>query len=109
MPQGPLVVASVQPGGISNKFNVTAAGVVKATPGTLYRIVVQAPGTTSGSLVLNDCATTGAAAASNQIISLLYSAMSIGQIFELEWPCLVGIVVSAVPTAGSPIYTLSYS
>jgi hypothetical protein len=96
-------------GGLSSSLNITAAKVVKATPGRIARVVVSAPGTTSGALTLNDCATTGAAAAANQILSIPFGSMTSGQVINLDFPCAVGIVVSAVPGAGSPIYAISYT
>jgi hypothetical protein len=102
-----ISVFNLRPGGINSALNVTAAGVVAARPGCLSRILVQAPGN-AGSLTLNDCLTTGAAAAGNQILSLLYSSLTAGQVITLEWPCLVGIVVSVVPSGGSPIFSISY-
>src|SRR6266481_1992237 len=41
-------------GGTSRALSVTAAAVIKATPGTIYRICVSAPGTTGGALTIND-------------------------------------------------------
>lgn len=97
-------------GGTSSALNITAAAVVKATPGRIAKIVVIAPGTTSGAFTLNDCATTGAAAASNEIYTMAYNAAAnvAGAVIDLDWPCAVGIVVSAVPGSGSPILAISY-
>jgi hypothetical protein len=106
MPQNPI--QSLPIGATQAAYNVTAAAVIKASPGTLFRIVVIAPGTTGGGLTLNDCATTGAAAIGNEIASIPYSDLTAGQVIDLEWPCKAGIVVSAVPTGGSPIYAISY-
>lgn len=97
-----------QNGGNSSKLNITAAVVVKATPGRLRKIVVVAPGSGSGALTVNDCATTGAAAAANAILSVPFGSMTAGQVFNLDWPCSTGIVVSAVPAAGAPIFSVSY-
>ena len=96
-------------GGNASKLNITAAVVVKATPGRLSRIVVVAPGSTSGALTVNDCATTGAAAASNVVCSVPYGSLTAGQVIDLDFPCAVGIVVSAVPGAGSPVFAVAYS
>ena len=98
-----------QNGGKSSALNVTAAAVVKATPGTLHKIVVIAPGTTSGSLVINDLATTSGSAAGNTIFSILYSGLTAGQVITLDWPCATGIAVTGVPGGGSPIYSISFS
>jgi len=102
---GNLITSS---GGALTKLNITAAVVVKGTPGRVAKITVSAPGTTSGALTVNDCATTGAAAASNQVISIPYGSLTAGQVIALDFPCLVGIVVSAVPGAGSPVFAMSY-
>lgn len=101
---GPAQVGLTLPGGGSAGLNITAAAVIKATPGILYRINVVAPGTV-GSLVINDCATTGAATAANTIISIPFGSLPVT--IPLGWPCAVGIVVSAVTTGGQ--FTISFS
>lgn len=100
----------VQNGGRSASYNLTAAVAIKATAGRLRKIVVQAPGSTGGAFTFNDCATTGAAAAGNQIWTIPYNGAAnvAGAIFELNWPCATGITLSAVPTGGSPIVAVSY-
>lgn len=103
--EGNLITTS---GGTNTALNVTAAKVIKAAPGRIAKIVVTVPGTTSGALVINDCLTVAAAAAANQVVSIAFGSMSIGQVIALDFPCLTGIVVSAVPGAGSPIYSISY-
>ena len=103
--QGELAISY---GGAQSSLNITAAAVVKATAGRLFKIVVIAPGTTSGSLTINDASTTGAASATNTIFSALYSALTAGQVINLDWPCANGITISAVPGAGSPIFAVSY-
>lgn len=109
MPQYGPSVAILNIGGNNSALQITAATVIKATPGTLFRVCVQAPGTTSGALTINDCATTGTASAANQIISIPFGSLSAGMVIPLEWPCKVGIVISAVPGAGSPTYSVSFS
>jgi hypothetical protein len=96
-------------GGVQSALNVTAAAVIKAAPGALVSILVLAPGTTSGSLTINDCLTTGAAASTNVLWTALYTALTVGQVITLNFPALVGIVVSAVPTAGSPNYNIFFN
>lgn len=100
---------SIQGGGRSSLLNLTAAGVVKAAPGRLRRIII-APGSTSGAFTFNDCLTTGAAAPANEIFTLPYNAPAnvIGYVINLDWPCATGIVLSAVPGAGSPICAVSF-
>ncbi len=97
--------------GSSAALNVTAAAVVKATPGRVVRIVVVSPGTTSGAFTVNNCATTGAATTANTIWTLPYNGAAnvAGAVFTLDMPASVGIVVSAVPGGGSPQLSISYS
>lgn len=99
---------NTQAGGTSSHLDITAAVVIKASAGRLRKITVSAPGTTSGALTLNDAATVGAAAAANQIVSIPFASLSAGQVIDLDWPCVNGIVVSAVPGGGSPVYAASF-
>lgn len=101
---------ATQNGGTKSLLNIGAAVAIKATPGRVRKFVVVAPGSSSGAFTLNDCATTGAAAASNLIWSLAYNAAAnvIGAVFTLDWPCLVGITLSAVPGSGTPLCAVSY-
>ena len=92
-------------------LSVTAPVVLRpAGGGTLYTIIVQNPGS-SGSLIVNDCATLAAAAASNTILSLTTAQLTslMTKLFPLSfnWPCLNGITVSAVPTGG--IFAVGYN
>lgn len=92
----------------SSALNVTAAAVIKATPGTLGKfIVVTAPGT-SGALTFNDCASVGAATTANEVYSIAYTAATAGLVVNIDFPCAVGIVVSAVG-GGTPQYSVSYT
>jgi hypothetical protein len=105
----PIPALSQYPGGNTPAYNVTAAKVIKATPGILYRLIVINAGTTSGSLTINDNnATGGTNTAANAILSVLYSSLVVGTVYILEWPCLVGITVSAVPGGGTPQFALAY-
>lgn len=101
---------NVNVGGTRSALNLTAAAVIKATPGRLVRINIIAPGSTGGTFTFNDCATTGAASAANTIFKLAFDAAAnvAGASFVLEWPCTTGIVLSAVPTGGSPVVAVSY-
>lgn len=54
MPQGPIPVQVQGLGGIRSALNVTAASVVKSTPGTLFRAAVISAGTTGGAFTIND-------------------------------------------------------
>jgi len=88
----------VSHGGISSSLNITAATVVKATPGRLVRISVIVAGSTVGTA--NDVITTGAVAVANQIATI---PAAVG-VIVVEWPCAAGITV--VPGTGQ---TLSVS
>jgi hypothetical protein len=67
---------------------------------------VQAPGS-AGNLTLNDCATVGAAAAANQVISLAFGSLTAGQQLWLDFPMAAGITVSAIPTGG--VVSIAYN
>ena len=99
-------IASGLPGGASAWLNVTAAQVVKAAPGVLVLIIPVVAGTTEP-LTLNDCATTGAADAANQIYSIPAADVTAGVPIKLNWPCGTGIVVSSVPSGGT--YSIAYA
>jgi hypothetical protein len=88
---GPIGASPGLAGGVSAANNLTSAQVIKALPGVCVRIICIAAGT----LTLNDCATTGAAAATNEFFPAAL-ACTAGQIFELDWPCSAGIVASVV-------------
>jgi hypothetical protein len=74
------------------------ANLVKASPGRIIRISVNTVGT-AGTLAVNDCATTAAVAASNLVWEGVDTQAIGGAPITLEFPCLVGIVVT-VPTGG---------
>lgn len=76
-------------------YNLTAATVVKATPGKLARISVIVAGSAVGTA--NNCITTGAVAAANEIAVI---PNTVG-VIVLEWPCSAGITV--VPGTGQTI------
>ena len=87
--------------GSASVLNKTAgASVIKATAGRISKVIVNTAASTAGSV--SDCATTGAAAAGNQVL-IIPSGTAIGTVYNLDWPCLPGLVLSAVPSAGSPI------
>lgn len=111
--QGVLLAAdangalTVTDGGLKSVLDVTAAAVIKASPGRLAKIMIVAPGT-GGVLTINDCASVGAAATANEILTIAFGSLTVGQVIEFDWPCAVGIVVSAVPSGGSQI-SVSYT
>jgi len=96
--------------GRASALNLTSAAVIKASPGRLRKLVIIAPGSGSGAFQFNDCLTTGTAAAANLVWSLPYnSSLNVaGAIIPVDLPFLVGIVLSAVPGAGSPICAVSF-
>jgi hypothetical protein len=91
-------------GGLNSTLNVGAAVVIKATPGRLRRVVIIAPGSTSGAFTFCDInSTTGSAATT--IWSLAYNATANvqGAVFDLDLPCLTAIALTAVPGGGTPL------
>lgn len=99
----------VTTGGTQSRLNLTAAAVIKATPGRLCKITISGTVGTGGAYTFNDCATVAAAAASNQITSLPGTTLTNGMPITFDWPCIVGIVLSAVSTGGAPIVAVSFS
>ena len=101
----------VSRGGSNSTLNVTAAAVIKASAGRVGKVVVVAPGSGSGAFTINDAATTGAATTANTIWTLPYNGAAnvAGASFELDFPTSNGIVVSAVPGAGSPQLSISFT
>lgn len=77
--------------GSSSALNITSATVVKAAAGRIVKISVVTPGIGAGAV--HDCATTGAAAASNKIASVPNLATTVNPVINIDWPCLTGIVV----------------
>lgn len=102
--EGNLITST---GGSSSKLNITAATVVKAAPGRIAKIFINGVVGTGGALTINDCATVAAAAAGNEIATFA-GTIAVGTVINLDWPCAVGIVVSAVPTGGTPVFSISY-
>jgi hypothetical protein len=98
-------------GGKSSSLNVTAATVVKASAGRVAKVIINAPGSTSGAFTINDSATTGGASTANEIWTLPYNGVNnvAGAVFELDWPVVNGITVSAVPGGGSPQIAISFT
>lgn len=101
MAQYPIVP---RPGGNASALNVSTKTVVKATPGTVYRVVVNTAAT-GGVLAVYDAATTTTAAA-DTIYSVGASWPAPGTVIYLEFPCAVGIVVD--PGTGGNV-SISYA
>lgn len=96
MPQYPLVPSQ---GGTANRLNITAATLVKATPGTIVRVSVTTAG--AAGAVYDFGATTGQGAAN--LIAVIPAAVGV---VTLEFPCRVGILV--VPGAAQ-VVSVSYA
>lgn len=104
MPQNPLTVINV--GSTQSTLNITAAVVVKASPGRVAKIIVEvAP--SAGNLIINDNTQTGGTnVAANQIYEAAFGSLTEGQVITLDWPCANGIVISSVGTGG--VYSVSF-
>lgn len=96
MPNNPL---GPRPGGSASALDVSANRVVKATPGTCYRITVLVAGAAG---TLNDCAAIGDAATANEFFVV---PATVGT-YELTWPCAVGIVYKP---GAAQVVSIAYS
>jgi hypothetical protein len=104
-PNGAEIVGS---GGASAWLNITAAQVIKAAPGRLCKIVILGVVGTGGALTFNDATTVAGATTANQILNLA-GTTAVGNVTTIDWPCVNGIVVSAVPTGGTVQINVSYN
>lgn len=131
MPQGPIATAialftkakssinalggsvgeTIIGSGTTVAFNQTAAAVIKVGAGRVAKVVIVAPGSTSGAFTLNDSATTGGAAIGNELWSAAFNGTGIvaGAVINLDMPFVNGLVISAVPGSGSPIVNIVYA
>jgi hypothetical protein len=93
---GKVLLTSV--GGNSSSLNITAQTVIKATPGRVFKLIINAAGT-AGAWALNDCSTVGAIAASNLVWEMAFGATTNveGTIVTIDFPFATGIVLT-VPT-----------
>ena len=106
MGQNPIPITATSMYGFT-ALNITAPAVIKAKPGTVIRVIVNAPGT-AGVLTVNDNNLTGASnVAGNQILSIGFANLIAGQEIELKVACLTGITVSAVTTDG--LFVITYN
>lgn len=106
MPQGAQQVQISSLGGQRTALNVTAAGVISAKAGTLFRVLVVTAGT-AGALTINDLSANTGAAAANTLLSVPFGNLTAGQVITIEASVLNGIVVSAVPNGGQ--FTITYT
>jgi hypothetical protein len=95
-------------GGNSNMLNVTGTQVVKASPGRICKIVILGVVGSGGSLTVNDCTTVAAATTANTIYTTV-GTIAVGTVVTLDFPCLSGIVISAVPTGGTVQFAVSFN
>jgi hypothetical protein len=94
--------------GLSSALNVTNARVLKVGPGRLVRIVVLGAVGSAGALTLNDSATVAGAATAN-VVYTIPGTVAVGTVITVDAPTVNGLVVSAVPTGGTPQFAISYS
>lgn len=86
--------------GKSRLLNITAATVVKATPGRIVKVQVLVAGTTVGTI--NDLAVATGAAVANQVATI---PNTVGP-FDISMVCTTGILV--VPGTGQTV-AVSYN
>ncbi len=86
MAQYPIVARM---GGTASVLNITAKTVIKATPGTVWNVIMNTANTVAGGIY--DVATTGGTAAGNLIKGI--PTATTGEIITGPFPCAVGIVV----------------
>ena len=105
MPQTPAPIAP-RPGGSTTSLDVTNPTVVKASPGTLYRVSVNTASSASVSACY-DAITVSATNALGFTAANLIGLIPISGtgVLELEWPCQNGIGI--LPGAGANL-SVSY-
>ncbi len=92
MPQYPIFARQ---GGDNNKLDISAATVVKATPGTCWEVNVTTAGTTTGAIY--DTNATGSVGAAN-LVAVIPDVVGS---YTFTFPCLTGITV--VPGTGQVV------
>ena len=85
---GPQIVPVI-PATSQSALNITSATVIKASRGVVGAVSVVVAGSGAGSI--NDCKTTGAAAAANKIATIPDTA---AVVLTLNFPARVGICVT---------------
>ena len=96
---------------VSNKteLNLNVTKNVNNAAKMLNKVIVVSP-MTAGSLVLNDCQSTGAASAANTIYTIAFGNAAInvvGAAIDLEIPLFSGLTCSAIGEGG--VFVLTYS
>lgn len=93
-------------GGFKTALNLTAAAVLKVGAGRLEKVIVNGQGTASA-FTLNDSATVAGAAAAN-VLAVIPFGKAVGSAIDLDLPFTNGLVLSAVPTGGTPSLAASF-
>jgi hypothetical protein len=92
-------------------LNITAQGVIKALPGALISLQINAPGATTGVWAFNDCTSVAAISASNLIWQMAVAATANVEGAIIQWdyslPFNNGLVIT-VP-GGSPIASVHFA
>lgn len=97
MPQSSL---GPRAGGNQSARDISAATVIKAAPGTVFRVSVTTAGTAAGAIY--DAAATNGNTAAN-LVATIPDAVGVTL---LEWPCTNGILI--VPGTGQ-VLSVSFS
>jgi hypothetical protein len=97
-------------GSTTSTLNVTTTGLIKTGPGRLIRAVVIGAGT-GGAWTLNDCLTSGTAAAANLIWTVSGASTTVaGTSIDLDGIFFsTGLYLNAVPSGGTPIINFFYA
>jgi len=77
--------------GNASFLNITAATLVKAGNTRACKVSITTVSAATGAVY--DSATVAGASSANQILSIPVSA-PVGTVYDLQWPCLSGLVVS---------------
>jgi len=92
-----------RPGGAFSSLNISADTIVATVSRTLYRVIVNTPGSTAGAIYDANASANNLPA--NLILSIPTTAVE-GDVYEIVWPCLNGI---SVVTGTGMVLALSYS
>jgi hypothetical protein len=102
----PIPVIQFQPEGDQSALNVTAASVIKASKGTLCRIIPVVVGS-AGNITISDSTSASGNTVANEVITIPVGSLAIGVPVVINWPCANGIALSAIPTGGQ--YSFSFN
>jgi hypothetical protein len=94
---GPIDVDGAS--GTSAAYDIASTGVVVSKAATiLHKLICQ----TAGSISLNDCI--ASPAITDQILPV--TAMTAGEVIELDWPCATGIFATV---SGGGVFAISFT